>query len=85
MATAVHEPRLVSLRQAALELDVHPETLRRAIVAGRLHAVRLGPRGWLKVRREDVERLIAGQEAEQAFVDELVETFDATVVEEQAA
>jgi excisionase family DNA binding protein len=73
------------LREAAWELDVHPETLRRAIAAGRLQAVRLGPRGWLKVRREDVERLIAGQEAEQALIDELVETFDATLVEKEAA
>lgn len=35
---------LLSIRDAAVALDVHPRTIRRAIAAGRIEAVRLGPR-----------------------------------------
>lgn len=51
-------PELVGLAEAALELDVHYRTIRRWIAAGRLDAVRVGPR-LLKVRRSDLNEIMA--------------------------
>jgi excisionase family DNA binding protein len=43
-------------RAIAIELDVHPATVRRWIASGALPAVRVG--GELRVEREDLERFI---------------------------
>ena len=66
MATITEQPRLIPLREAAWQLDVHPETLRRAVADGKIAAVRLGTRGWLKLRPEDIEAFIAGETQEAA-------------------
>jgi excisionase family DNA binding protein len=60
MATLANEPRLIPLREAAWQLDVHPETLRRAVAAGRVPAVRFGRRGWIKLRPQIVRMIIDG-------------------------
>ena len=45
---------LISLREAARILDVHPETLRRWDNSGKLRAVKINKRGDRKSRPEDV-------------------------------
>ena len=60
MQVVVREPRLIPLREAAWMLDVHPDTLRRLVRQGRVPAVRLGERGWLKFLREDVRAIVEG-------------------------
>jgi len=45
---------LISLREAARILDVHPETLRRWDNSGKLRAVKINKRGDRKYRPEDV-------------------------------
>jgi len=55
-----HEPEsLVSVRDVADQLGVHPETIRRLIHDGRLDAVRVGR--VLRVHRDAVERFLARQ------------------------
>jgi excisionase family DNA binding protein len=51
--------RLVSVREVAVQLGVHPETIRRLIHDGRLDAVRVGR--VLRVHREAVDRFLARQ------------------------
>jgi excisionase family DNA binding protein len=50
---------LVSVREVADQLGVHPETIRRLIHDGRLDAVRVGR--VLRVHREAVEKFLARQ------------------------
>ena len=50
---------LVSVREVADQLGVHPETVRRLIHDGRLDAVRVGR--VLRVHREAVDRFLARQ------------------------
>jgi excisionase family DNA binding protein len=50
---------LVSVRDVAYQLGVHPETIRRLIHDGRLDAVRVGR--VLRVRQEAVDRYVARQ------------------------
>ena len=49
---------LVSVREVAQQLGVHPETIRRLIHDGRLEAVRVGR--VLRVHREAVDGFLAG-------------------------
>ena len=44
------------------------DTVRRAVADGTLPAVRLRRRGWLKIRREDLDRIAASSEAVDAAV-----------------
>lgn len=53
------EPGLVSVREVADQLGVHPETVRRLIHDGRLDAVRVGR--VLRVHRDAVDRFLARQ------------------------
>ena len=46
------------VKQAAKELGVHPCTIRRAIHAGDLEAVRLGPTGRYRVRASALEEFL---------------------------
>jgi excisionase family DNA binding protein len=46
---------LLSVTQAAKELDMHPDSVRRAILQDRLKATKIGPRAWV-IRRRDLER-----------------------------
>jgi excisionase family DNA binding protein len=50
----VHSERteLLHVKQVAELLDQHEVSVRRHIAAGRLHAVRLGPHGRVRVPRE---------------------------------
>jgi excisionase family DNA binding protein len=50
---------LISVREVARQLGVHPETIRRLIHDGRLDAVRVGR--VLRVPREAVEAFLAQQ------------------------
>jgi excisionase family DNA binding protein len=50
---------LVSVRDVAAQLGVHPETVRRLIHDGRLDAVRVGR--VLRVHRDAVDRFLARQ------------------------
>jgi len=60
MPTIANEPCLIGAREAARRLGVHPETLRRAVRDGRVEAVRLGARGWLRFRVVDIDRFVRG-------------------------
>jgi excisionase family DNA binding protein len=57
--TAVRS-QLIRLSQAAQILGVGVWTIRRLIDEGALEPVRFGPNGWTRIRRDDVDRLIAG-------------------------
>jgi excisionase family DNA binding protein len=60
VASAEQQPdSLVSVRDVADQLGVHPETIRRLIHDGRLDAVRVGR--VLRVHREAVDRFLARQ------------------------
>ena len=50
--------QLVSARQVAEQLGVHPKTVRRWAEAGRLSLVRLGPRS-IRFYQSEVDELIA--------------------------
>ena|SRR5947207_11324287 len=58
MATLNDERRLLPTRKAAEVLGVHPDTLVRLAAEGRIPAVRLRPRGWLKFRPGDLARFV---------------------------
>ncbi len=59
MSSAGGDPGLVSVREVAAQLGVHPETIRRLIHDGRLDAVRVGR--VLRVHREAVDGFLARQ------------------------
>ena len=59
MSPAEGQPDLVSVRDVAEQLGVHPETIRRLIHDGRLDAVRVGR--VLRVHREAVDLFLARQ------------------------
>ena len=50
---------LLTVREAAQLLNMHSNTLRRWTERGILRAYRIGPRGDRRLRRTDVNRLIA--------------------------
>ncbi|MCB1288119.1 MAG: helix-turn-helix domain-containing protein [Mycobacterium sp.] len=50
-------PELISLQEAAERCDVSYKSIRRWIAAGRIDAVRVGPR-LLKVRADDLAKLM---------------------------
>ena len=60
MARATQEPRLVLARDVATALGCSTKRVRQISANGLLEAVRLSPRGHLRFRAEDVERLIRG-------------------------
>ena len=47
---------LVSVVNASVELDVHPNTVRRLITSGKLPVVRIGRR--VLIRRDSLERFV---------------------------
>ena len=63
-----HEPfiGLLTVSEAAAELRVSKPTIRRWIDAGRLRAVRLGPRT-VRIRRADLRRLAQTRRSGQAM------------------
>jgi excisionase family DNA binding protein len=48
----------LSLDEAAAYLAVHPETIRRWIVAGHLPAKRIGLRGAYRIRPNDLDQMV---------------------------
>ena len=58
---------LVSVREVADQLGVHPETIRRLIHDGRLDAVRVGR--VLRVHRDAVDRFLARQRVKPSRLD----------------
>lgn len=61
---------LVTTEEVADLLRVHPRTVRRMGIDGRLRRIDIGPRV-VRYRREDVEALIGGRD--EISVDRLVE------------
>jgi excisionase family DNA binding protein len=59
VSSADGDPALISVREVADRLGVHPETIRRLIHDGRLDAVRVGR--VLRVHRDAVDRFLALQ------------------------
>jgi excisionase family DNA binding protein len=60
MVALLDAPTLLSTHEVARQLGVSSDTIRRAVKDGRIEPVRLRERGWLRFRRADVERLVAG-------------------------
>jgi excisionase family DNA binding protein len=56
--------RLLHVKQVAAQLDVHPQTIRRAIDRGELEAVRLGVHG--RVAQEAVDAFLKPVRAGQS-------------------
>jgi excisionase family DNA binding protein len=65
-------PGLIPTREAAARLGVSVDTVRRAVADGRLPAVRLRERGWLRFRSADLDRLVSGEAEFAAEVDRLL-------------
>lgn len=59
MGNGQHIDEMMTIRQVARLLHVHPNTLRRWSNDGRLRAYRITSRGDRRFRREDVARFIA--------------------------
>jgi excisionase family DNA binding protein len=59
----MNEPLLVSKPEAARLLGVHRATIARMIQAGTLKPVYLGPKAHPRIRRSDLEALVAGKAA----------------------
>jgi excisionase family DNA binding protein len=55
MVTDTRNERLLHVKECALELGVHPSSIRRAIRTGELEALQLGRRGHYRVRRSALE------------------------------
>jgi excisionase family DNA binding protein len=66
VSSSDQQPDLVSVRDVAGQLGVHPETIRRLIHDGRLDAVRVGR--VLRVHREAVDRFLARQRVKPSRV-----------------
>jgi excisionase family DNA binding protein len=66
VSSSDQQPDLVSVRDVADQLGVHPETIRRLIHDGRLDAVRVGR--VLRVHREAVDRFLARQRVKPSRV-----------------
>ncbi|MBI2934631.1 MAG: helix-turn-helix domain-containing protein [Chloroflexi bacterium] len=50
--------RLLTLVEVAAALHVHVNTVRRLVYSGRLTAIRISPRGDLRVRPADLEQFM---------------------------
>lgn len=61
MEAATDLAPLLSAKEVARILGCDPAMVRILVAEGCLKLVRLGPRGWHRFRREDVEALIAGE------------------------
>jgi excisionase family DNA binding protein len=64
VSSAEQPDSLVSVREVADQLGVHPETIRRLIHDGRLDAVRVGR--VLRVHRDAVDKFLARQRVKPA-------------------
>lgn len=51
--------QLMTVKEAAAWLKVHPNTLRRWTEIGLLKAFRVGPRGDRRFERKEIERMLA--------------------------
>ena len=56
--------KLITPREAAEILNVDPATVRRCVRLGLLPARRL-PSGYIRLRREDVEKLLRDEDSER--------------------
>ncbi|MBV9789571.1 MAG: GAF domain-containing protein [Chloroflexi bacterium] len=62
MTLAEQLPELLSIREAAAALGIHPETLRRWDKQGKLRSRRAGPRGMRRYARQDILRFIQARD-----------------------
>ncbi len=62
------DTQLLTVEEVAQRLKMHPETVRRWIRDGQLHAIRFGTgkRASLRIRESEVERFLANQERHEA-------------------
>jgi excisionase family DNA binding protein len=54
-----HMGNMLTIREVARLLHIHPNTLRRWSNRGRIRAYRITPRGDRRFRREDIARFLA--------------------------
>jgi excisionase family DNA binding protein len=63
--TIKEDTQLLVTREVAAKLRCTPATVRELVNGGRLRPIRLSPKGHLRFRLEDVERLIAGEKPDE--------------------
>jgi len=63
MVTDSQMNSMLTVREVARLLHVHPNTLRRWSDAGRIRVYRITPRGDRRFRRQDVAHFLAGLNA----------------------
>ncbi len=69
MGNGEHMSEMMTVREVARLLHVHPNTLRRWSKDGRLRAYRITARGDRRFKREEVARFLAGlSEADDTVV-----------------
>jgi excisionase family DNA binding protein len=59
MTVRVRDQSVLTVREVAAMLNIHVNTVRRWDDLGVLKAIRIGPRGDRRFRREDVDALLA--------------------------
>jgi len=59
MTNAEHINDMLTVREVAQLLHVHPNTLRRWSNNGRIRAYRITPRGDRRYKREEIDRFLA--------------------------
>jgi len=59
MGNGEHMSDLMTVREVARLLHVHPNTLRRCSNNGRIRAYRITPRGDRRFKREEIARFLA--------------------------
>jgi excisionase family DNA binding protein len=62
------EAQLLRMSEVAKVLGVSTFTVRNLVTSGRLRSVRIGDRGWHRIRAEDVEQLISTGRVEAAVL-----------------
>lgn len=64
MRTGEHLSEMLTIREVARLLHVHPNTLRRWSSNGRIRAYRITPRGDRRFKREEIVRFLAESNGE---------------------
>ena len=73
---------MLTVREVARLLHVHPNTLRRWSNKGRIRAYRISPQGDRRFKREEIARFLAELNIQQRQLERSLEQIVATVINE---